>query len=225
LLLKAVDVIPGLKAKVEQAGGIDKFVSGRRSSAPPQAGPIQPGGGSTDIRRGDNADSLFEELRGKAEKNAGYVRARLSNVAQDPQHIDMLLTLAGMATYEDPELGSMALDAATSLLAKIEPLEKRADLMESIARLYRDCDGEANQDLLREGFLLVDQLRHENQIPRSTNAPIESQADAFEVFLLSELARENFEASMKYVRGMQDKNLRIMSFLKIAESLRESGMN
>jgi hypothetical protein len=91
--------------------------------------------------------------------------------------------------------------------------------------LYRECDGEANQDLLREGFVLVARLRDEDKGTRPSDASYDSPADSLESFLLSELAREKFEASMKYVRGMADKLHRTMSFLSIAESLRNSGMN
>ncbi len=222
LMLKAVDLLPGLKAKADQAGGVDKLMISRRSiirpgvAAAAGAGPAPDSGASlTDV------ESLFFELRGKAEKNPGFVRQRLSDVAQDPQGTSTLIQLADRAVYEDPELGSMALEVAKGLLPAIKPLRKRALYLQRIVTDYRSCDGEVGSDLLRDGFVLVARMRDEARDSDGGESKRDEEADRLETFLLTELSRQDFDSSMRYIRTMKDKALKLNAILDIVQAIRQ----
>jgi hypothetical protein len=227
LILKTLDLLPELKAKAEQAGGIDRLLAGPRESVSRRV-PCSPAvGAGTDAAntrseyRPLDKESLLTELRGKAEKDPGLVRARLPDVARDPGQIPDLIELAEMARSVDLELASMTLDAAKPLLSRVEPLPDRARLFRDIAQAYRICDGEADAGLLRDGFALVSRIRQEGDSAAQGESEGGEAADELEGTLVSELAWIDFDSAMRYVRSIQEKPLRLAALLRIAQSLRE----
>jgi hypothetical protein len=231
LMLKTFDLLPELKAKAEQAGGIDKLLAGarvslsRRVKCPPAVGA---GTKATDAQseyRPLDKESLLTELRGKAEKDPGLVRSRLAEVARDSQQVPDLIELADMARSNDLELASMALDVAKPLLSRVESLQDRASLYEQMAEAYRNCDGEADAGLLRDGFALVARMRDESDRATPGESGSQYMANDLEATLVSELARIDFGSAMPYVRSMPEKPLRLAVLLRVVQSLREWGYN
>jgi hypothetical protein len=229
LVLKTLDLLPELKAKAQQAGGIDKLMTGARgtfrSGLPHMASPGA-GAKATDAQseyRPLDKESLLAELRGKAGKNPGLVRDRLADVARDPRQIRDLIGLAEMAQSADLELASMVLDAAKPLLSRVDSPEERASLFGDMAQAYRHCDGEADAGLLRDGFVLVARMRDESEETAPGGAGGGGMADELEATLVSELARMDFDSAMRYARSMEKKPLRLAALLRIVQSLREWG--
>ena len=59
-----------------------------------------------------NFTELFRTLRGKAEINPEGVRRTLLDTCQKKEHFSGLLSLAQIAAYSDPDLGSIAVEVA-----------------------------------------------------------------------------------------------------------------
>jgi len=80
---------PELKAKAEQAGGIDKLLAGprvsvsRRVPCSPVVGAVAKVTDAQSEYRPLDKESLLTELRGKADKDPGLVRERLADIARD----------------------------------------------------------------------------------------------------------------------------------------------
>lgn len=172
---------PELKAKAEQAGGIDKLLAGprvsvsRRVPCSPVVGAVAKVTDAQSEYRPLDKESLLTELRGKADKDPGLVRERLADIARDPRQIVDLIALAEMARSVDLELASMVLDAAKPLLSRVEPLRDRAGLFGDMAQAYRICDGEADAGLLRDGFTLVSRMRQEGEVSLRERAKAEKR--------------------------------------------------
>jgi len=219
LLQKALDAQPDLKSVVDRIGGIDNFFN-------PPAGmmTISYGSGSSGWGSGNSAQGiLFQELRGKAAKNPGLVRQKLAESFNTPEELQDLINLANRARYEDPDMGSIALEIGEGLVFRIESLQKQAEAFQNLARAYWNLDGEVSTDLLRKGFMLVEQLRQEE-----TRKTVETQtgmrsgfssADYFEDFLLGQSARQSFDAAMQYVHAFPQDGRKVRALLKIIENL------
>jgi len=225
LVQKTLDSIPGLRSKVDSIGGIDNlysnsgmsFTMGSKAGRHPViSAPMMPG----------NPSKLFQELKGKARSNPGYVKAKLQEVAESRQGVETLINLAAMASYQEDELASLALEAAQEFIPRIEPLPIRSNILQQLIRAYRQVEGEVDQGLLQNGFVLADQLRQEqsekngfsdemNSTTRQEYAP----ADQFEAFLVSELSRDSFDSAINYVRSMKDGDFKLQCLIQIVQAL------
>lgn len=216
LVTRVMNSLPELKAKLDQIGGLDAALSPgpfanstvtitSRSGASGGSASYSYGGGS-------GATGLYEELLGKASRNPEMVRSRLSAAARDPGQFSNLISIAERAKVEDPDLSSMALATALQILNVTEPAQKRATLFRNYVRAQRQCEGTVDRDILREGFVLADNLRQET---KETNY----FAGDFERFLVAELAVDDFDAAMSYVRPMPDNAQKAMALLAIVQSL------
>lgn len=235
--LKAIDSVPGLKSKLDGIGGIDSFFGAGMygaasvsltfdNPAGKMAGSYQYGNTMTMI---DKQTNLLEELKGKAESNPALVKAKLRKAAKGPEDINTLINLAMRAAYQDPELGSLALEIARQLLPQVEPLQKRSEALQNLIRAYRQVDGEVDQGLLQDGFILADQIRQEliqknEKLPNANPKrwPGITPADSLEVLLVSELSRDSFEKAIRYVRSMDDSSLKLTSLVQIVQALSQS---
>jgi hypothetical protein len=250
LAMKTLNSMPGLKSKLDRIGGIDSIsaIPGRGSQLPVSlnysidgltrttynstgsgssggTGPISSPGGAGPLAGMD----LYQSLRGKLAKDPAFVRQKLAEASKTPDQVDALVMLANRAGAQEPDLASMALDAATKLLVQVEPLQKRASVLQNMMRAYQSCDGEVDADLLQKGLALVQQLREEeknnppaNQMPRgAVNIRMSSMADQLEMTIVAELALENFDGAMRYLRLMPDE-MRLQALLRIVQSLVQS---
>ncbi len=219
LVMQAIDTMPTLKSKLEEVGGIDNVMAG---------GPVEISYASqgqlqsrdyygADASNGDQ--SLYAELRGR---DPGVVRDRLGGLDPSPQQIQNLFNLASASALEHPDLASMALDTARKLIARLEPASGRAQMFAQMLRLSRRCDGEVDPEILKQGFVLVAEIRDDekDQTKDIRRPPGRSGADMLERSLISELAIDNFEAAMKYVRTLPDEQVRLTILLAIVESCR-----
>jgi hypothetical protein len=181
---------PTLKSKIDQMGGIDDVYSnaatimpnmpGSMSSLPPgilgnlpDGMPIPEGISPTSLgaganpaldeikSRSANRSKLLKEIKGKAESNPEFVKGKLREYAKGKNGIDMLISLAMTMSYQDPDLGSLVLEVAKPLVYQVEPIQKRASVLQTLMQAYRQIEGESDSDLLRDGFVLADQLRAE----------------------------------------------------------------
>jgi hypothetical protein len=212
LMMKALDTMPGLKSKMEQAGGIDKALHGESGFR------YQPSDGSAttpESAHQANPVKLYAELRGKALKNAPLVRSRLNNEISKTRDAEWLLHLAQMSNWEDPDLAGIALDVARPLIARIEPMQRRVSMLQSLIQTTRQCEGEVDPGLIKEGFVLADELRRSEE-----DGSIGSRvpADYFEAFLISELSRDDFDSAIKYVRSMPDESMQLTALLQIIQA-------
>jgi hypothetical protein len=209
---------------VDSIGGIDNLYSnsGMSFTRGPKAGrhpmtspPVMPG----------NPSRLFQELRGKARSNPGYVREKLQELAGSRQGVETLINLAVMASYQKDELSSLALEAAQECIPRIEPLQTRSTILQQLIGAYRQVEGEVDQGLLQNGFVLADQLRQEQSEKNGATDEISSPtpqgyapADQFEAFLVSELSRDSFDSAINYVRSMKDGDFKLQCLIQIVQA-------
>jgi hypothetical protein len=111
--------------------------------------------------RTENRSKLLKEIKGKAESNPEFVKGKLREYAKGKNGINMLMSLAMTMSYADPDLGSLVLEVAKPLLSQVEPIQKRASVLQTLMQAYRQIEGEVDSDLMRDGFALADQLRGE----------------------------------------------------------------
>lgn len=225
LVQTTLDSLPALKAKLDSVGGIDSLYSNSGTSLAfnKTAGRQPVPSGSIAY---DNPSKLLQELMGKAQSNPGYVKGKLREVAKSQQGIDMLISLGMMASYQDDELGRLALEVAQQLLPQVESLQKRSAVMQNLIRAFWQVDGEVDEGLLRDGFILADQLREEqsknSESPDGLSAMRLSEhtpADQLEAFLLSELSKDSFESAINYVRSLKNDGLKLICLIQIAQTL------
>jgi hypothetical protein len=228
LTLKAINAFPELKAKLDQIGGIDGYLAPGPSEGHVMLSVMSPkgaagsggwGGGSY----GDGVRDAYADLRGKMRKNPWYVQAKLSEMVREADAIGKLISIAQSASYDEPELSDLALETARPLVSKVQPLQKRAESLMSLVSAYALCEGEADEGLLREGFLLADQLREEEKQKASSGTVSggrSSSADRLESSLVVELARDNFDSAMKFARSMPDDNQKLTTLMAISRMLR-----
>ncbi len=223
-----LDSIPTLKSKLDSIGGIDGFfsngmvqyaygASNAGQPAPPAHNPYQ------------NSSKLIQELRGKAQSNPAYVKRKLQDVAKDQGGIDTLVTLAMMACYQDDDLASIALEIAHPMVSQVLPLERRSSVLQNLVQAYRQVEGEVDDGLLKDGFLLADQLREEqleqSEAPDKMNLMRQhgrTSADQLEAMLVAELSKDDFESAIRYVRAMKNNSLKLMCLTQIAQVLGQS---
>ncbi len=250
LAMRTLNSVPGLKAKLDRIGGIDSISGGpmRGSQLPVSlnysidgttrttynsaggssyagTGPVSSPSGANPLAGMD----LYQSLRGKLAKDPAFVQQKLAEASKIPDQVDILIQLANRANMQEPDLASMALDAATKLLMQVEPLQKRASVLQNLMRAYQSCDGEVDADLLQKGLALVQQLRTDeqsnppsNQMPRGVvSVRMGSAADQLEMAIVAELAVENFDGAMRYVRLMSDE-MKLQALLRIVQTLAQS---
>ncbi|HYK88546.1 MAG TPA: hypothetical protein VE398_07235 [Acidobacteriota bacterium] len=226
LLLKALDAVPALRDKVDQIGGIDNFLSPMGNISFNTAGGMNtvmyfgPGYYSP-----DSQTSLFDKLKGKASTDTSFVRRKLSEAAKAPDGIDVLINLAQQASNDDPDLSSLALESAVPLLPQVEPLERRAATLQNLIGTYRNCEGEVPADMLKDGFVLADQLRQEyaEKHPEAEKHPAaNTTADYLEQALISEVAIDHFEAAMTYLRAKPADEMKLAAYMRVIETLRQN---
>jgi hypothetical protein len=247
LTLRILESVPGLYAKIDSVGGIDALFSPMRPSGSQAVsftygtnGPSFRGGvggtvsSSSYAAPGNSAgidtNSLYQELRGKAESNPSYVRGRIRESTREPGDSDVLINLASRAAFEDADLAEIALKLAEEILPGLDPLTKRANYLQSIIRTYRQVDGEVEPEILRGGFVLADQMRQEEKEKNTSNGLTVtrnglysmngSTADQLESFLIAELARDSFDKAIQYTRSLPDTQFKLRCLLEITNVLR-----
>jgi len=225
--LKTIESVPGLKSKLDTVGGIDALYGGINGpgvsinyTTPGQgtgmsvlnAG-IQPG-----ATPAVNITKLMQELRGK---DSAYVKSKLKDLG-----IDVLINLGMNAAYQDPDLGAIALEIAQQLLPQVEPLQKRASTLQNLVQAYRQVDGEVDPSLLKNGFVLADELRQElsekAEAAGKTGPVIQvgmTQADNLEAFLVAELSRNSYESAIRYVHSMESNAVKLACMLQVVQAL------
>jgi hypothetical protein len=245
LASKAVGQAPELKSKLDRIGGFDAVFSGTervsltmgagmgmRSWGGPGMPPGGPGGPNS-----ESSNQLYSEVREAGRRNPAAVRQKIAEAAQDPASVDALIQIAQRMNWEDPDLASMALDAARPLLGKIEPKTRRSATLQMLVRAYRVVEGEVDPGLLKEGFILASDLREEQKgqtsgfgvgVPGGSfsegsiglYAAPSSPADHLEAMLVAEYARDNFAGALTYVRSLPDAKLKLLALNQMIQSLR-----
>jgi hypothetical protein len=228
----------------------------------------------------ENPAKIIKELKAKADSNPGYVKDRLREIAKGKNGIEMLMSLAMMSGYDSSDLGSLVLEVAKSLVSQVEPIEKRATLLQSLISASRKVDGKVDSELLRNGFTLADQLRENAKKPpepkatgkgdtpgsskdiqsaireamamsaagvpdetisammqqyeseamamgpmgmrslmSGVSASPERSADRLEVFLISQVAKDNFDKAIEYVHSRKSDTLKLTCLIRIIQSL------
>jgi len=251
LAMKTLNTMPGLKSKLDPIGGIDAIVSpprgtqdtvsmtysidgmsrtnytsgGNSSSLSTTRVGDQPGRPSSPVTSGMD---LYQSLRGKLAKDPEFVRQKLAEASRTPEQIDALIMLANRANMQDPDLASAALESATGLLMQVEPLMKRASVLQNLMRSYQSCEGEVDPGLLQKGLELVQQLRDEEKdrpmpaMPQG--APVMrtgGASDQLELAIVAELALSNFDSTMSYLRLLPEL-LKLQALVRIVQSLSQS---
>jgi hypothetical protein len=164
---------------------------------------------------------LYAQLRGK---DGNVVREKLSGMSPSREQISDLLNLASSAAIENPDLSSMALEQARKLVARIEPVSARGPLFAQMLRISKRCDGEVDPELFKQGFALIAQIRDEegSQVKQVGRTPGfgRSAGDMLERALISELAIDDFERAIRYVRAMPEERGRITGLVALVEACR-----
>ena len=235
LSFKLLNSVPGLRDKVEQAGGIDNVLNpaslARYSlilnnligkSSPP--GPTAAGGpGShTDPEVPPNPSQVLSSLRGKAELDPDLVRRKLEDTFRQKEHFQYLVSLAQMASYQDPDLSTIALDVAQGILPLFENLQERANYVRSLVSTYRQLEGEVPASLLKAGLVLAGEMRRqedsrEQPVPPDVRLPHPS--DDLKIMLMAQSSPEDFNAALRSARALEDDLLQIKALMQIAQTL------
>jgi hypothetical protein len=251
LAMKTLDMIPGLKSKLNGIGGIDNIVGPPGSMNPSRSlvsmsysiDGVMKNTYSTTMNGSSSGSSLinapttnpaaayeagnllYQSVRGKLAKDPAFVKQKLADAAKTPDQIDVLINLANRVNYEDADLASLALELASQMEMQVEPLSKRASVMQQLIQAYQRCDGEVDAGLLQEGLNLVQQLRDEQNsaaAPMPTaRGPVSGRgtmADQLEMAFVAELALDNFDGALKYLRLMPD-DLKLQALLQIVQTL------
>lgn len=247
LTLKLLESNPGLKTKFDQLGGLDNFLRPARLSfalnadlpmlsfpanaAPPVAAanlsmsPVSGSAKSADPDKSVNSAELFRTLWGKAGSNPEAVRRKLLDTCQKKEHFSLLMMLAQSASYQDPDLSAIAMQVARTLLPLFDNLQQRASSLRNLVTTQRQIDGEVDPTLLREGFILVSEIREEEK-NREQAAPTPPPgvasfhpSDDIEVFLLAQNALDDFGTALSRVHSIAEESVRIKALLQIAQLL------
>jgi hypothetical protein len=168
---------------------------------------------------------LYQSVRGKLAKDPAFVKQKLADAARTPDQIDVLINLANRVSVEDADLASLALEMASQMVMQVEPLSKRSTVMQQLIQAYQRCDGEVDAALLQEGLVVAQQLRDEQNsavapVP-AARGPVSGRgtmADQLEMAIIAELALDNFDGAMKYLRPMPD-DLKLQALLRIVQTL------
>jgi hypothetical protein len=240
LLLRTLSSMPELKAKLDRYGGIDAFLNPAARGMPMPTS-IPPTGGfmadrsvylsSHPSMTRETGERTFRELKGRASREPAVVRQRLQKDFSKPEQIQSLISLASMSSYEDPELGTLCLEQAKSLLPQVQPLQARSSMLHQLLMAYRNVEGEADIGLIRDGFLLADQMREEMKHKGVTNPDGSSggsmgrfgpasSADHLEATLTAEYARVDFEAAMRFIRALPDDPAKLAMYNQLLQTLR-----
>jgi hypothetical protein len=242
LALKLLESNPGLRAKLNQLGGLDNFFNRSMLSGTPM--PISypanaqppvivtnPPGASSDGRQNSavpekpiNLPDLLQSLRGKAALNPEMVRRKLAEIFQKKEQFSLLMNLAQSASYPDPDLASIALEVARGLLPLFDSLQQRSSSIRSLIMIARQIDGEVDPTLLREGFNLVTEMRDEEKqrAPAADRvvtpgAAVVHPSDDFEFFLIAQNALDDFGSAIRRAHSIEVEGLRMKALLQIAQ--------
>jgi hypothetical protein len=230
-VLKTLDSVPGLKSKLDVIGGIDGLYGGggwggtgvsisyyAASGVQGARNAVLNPGAPTGAVPAVNIANMIQELRGK---DSAYTRSKLKDLS-----IDVLINMAMNAAYQDPDVGSAALEIAQQLLPQVEPLQRRASSLQSMVQAYRQVEGEVDPALLKNGFVLADELKQELSEKAGVhgkgnpeNQIANSQAGQLEAFLVAELSRTSYESAIRYVRSMENNALKVTCLLQIVQAL------
>jgi tetratricopeptide (TPR) repeat protein len=230
--MKTLDLIPELKSKLDGIGGLDAFYGSGMNGNPSLSIRYGTGGVQRNASPGVlgvvsqgpalNIPALLQDLKGKAESDPAVVRGKLKEM-----DADALSNFAMIASYQDPDLADLAIEMAQPMLPSVEPLARRATSLQSLIRASRQVDGEVDRDLLRSGFILADQIREEasQKTPEtavSTNQYMFTGADQLEIFLVTELSRDDFDSAISYVRALENNAFKLNCLIQIAQAQAQS---
>ena len=229
-MLKVLNTMPSLKARLDTAGGIDSFLSPprharKRVSYSYEFTPNGSAGAHTSPESYARGSKLINELSGKATTNPSIARHVLSRSATEPTDIDTLIVIAKRTGWRDPDLATLALEVASDHLELITPLEKRAEKLKEVIRTYRWVNGEVDRELLTKGFLLAAEMRDTNNQEldsRATQKRSKTATGNLESYLIAEYARDDYNAAISYVHSMSEDNAKLSALLHIARSLGSS---
>ena len=225
LALRLIAANPDLKTKLDGIGGIDALYgpNALRPGPPPETVSAMRGyyvGPSTQREIGP----VMVKIRSLAGSDPSSAAKKLAAELQ-PEQFQHLIRAAQQLSFQDPDLASIALEGAHSLLVGVEPLEKRAQLMTPLIRVWAEVEGEVQPKLYREGFVLVDDLRQaprpSEQAPSVGAGPPRAAADNLERTLVAEYARDDFEAALKYIAGLSDYTVKLAMLLDIVQRFRQ----
>jgi hypothetical protein len=245
LTLKLLDSYPGLRAKLEPVGGIDRvlnpgsmsisgspMVRSYPANAPPPPPPgIVPGApaagsaGTVAPEKPISPDELFRSLRNKAEANPEAVRRKLMDAYSKKEYFATLTSLAQTASFVDPDLSVIALEVAHGLIPAFENLQQRASSLRSLITSARRIEGEIEPTLLSEGYILVMEMREEEKARASAadqptpGATALQPSDDMVIFLLTQNALDDFQAALSRIHSISDDVIRIKALMQIALSL------
>lgn len=233
LAVEALDLIPGLKAKVEAVGFITQVINGRPKAAYNFSYSLDGrsgGGGGVPVRQ-DPAADLYASVRGQSKTNPDLARQKLAEAAPTPDRMNVLTSLAARARVEDPELATMALDLAVQLVKQITPVRNRAVPLQNLLRSYRTIKGKINAELLQEGFSLLNQLNAAEEIRKPTMVrmgsattmvrSVGSSAVEVEATLLAELAIADFAQAIRFVQKIPE-DQRLVVLVRMVQGLAQS---
>lgn len=243
LTVKLLESNPGLRAKLNQVGGLDNFFNrpllagtpmpiSYPANAQPPVMVSSPPGSSSDGRQSNaapekpiNISGLAQSLRGKAAHDPEMVRRKLMDIFQKKEQFSTLMNLAQSASYPDPDLASIALEVARGLLPLFDSLQQRSSSIRSLITIARQIDGEVDPTLLREGFNLATEMREDEKQkapaapPTPPGGAVFHPSDDLEVFLIAQNAVDDFRSALSRAHSIDDEGIRMRALLQIAQAL------
>jgi tetratricopeptide (TPR) repeat protein len=226
LRMRALGNIPSLKAKLDEAGGIDQVLNPDPSTGIEPIYLMNQVSSDGSIPAPPAGGKLWAELRPKALRDPGGFEQVLSEKRLDA---NALLDLAQRASNEAPEIASLALRQAGDALPRVQPLEKRLSTLRMLVVIARRIEGEVDPALWTEAFRWTAEYREEERAKFDeravTAAPPPAmmgmtRAEMFEATLLGDYARADFEAAMSRTRRLPTP-ARLSALTTIAQSMRQ----
>jgi hypothetical protein len=208
LVGRLLDFAPGLRQKLEPLGGVDGFLSGRRTARTTATSP-----------------QIISEWRSGRVSEASL--AELEKQDANPQAFFELMQAARLLCERDPDQGDSLLEQAGAILVKRDD-QQVADSFYSLIGTCLECRGSLTPGLLEQGTEIAARLRRaadqaapsgppDPQAPRPDITFLKEQADRFEGQLIAARAVEDFGGAMEQAAALSDPKVRYRVYLQIVQ--------
>jgi len=205
-----LNLIPGLRQKLEPLGGIDGFLSPGRPPRPPATTSSQYA--ISEWRSGTISEASLAELE------AGD---------PSPQEIGELMQAAESLCERDPDRATAIWERLSEILAKKGTIQA-VEYFQSILGASVGCQGALSPRIVEQGNKLLARLRRNQTAavvqpadsqatPQSDPQFAKEQADRLEALLISAQAIGDFDGAMYLADRLADPVVRYQTYLQIAQ--------
>ncbi len=205
---RLLNLIPGLRQKLEPLGGIDGFLSPGPPPKPPTT----------------TSQHVISEWRSGKVSEASL--ADLEAGDPSPQDLNELMQAAGSLCDRDPDRAAAVWERAGEILAKKGGIQA-VQYFQSLIAACVGCQGALTPSMVERGNELLARFRRE-QTQAAVQPPdfqprqmdprfLKEQADRFEAQLIAAQAIEDFGRAMDLADKLADPAVRYQTYIQIAQ--------